>query len=330
MTFTPVEGEVIIFLLLLAALFLGGLWYLRRRIAERRRVLAGEIADSAARTEERAHNQIVLDEAELATLEREGYDVTRPRAFLADSRSAFGQKDFHHALQIAKTVHDAAVQIRRGAPGAPPPEGGSSPRRLDLDRSESGALIDGPATEAPPATGRPALPKNRMEARFQITLLTEELVGAVKAHPDDAGVVEANRLAAEARALERREEYTDALRIALRARRSLGGKVETLPASSRSASASSIGSMDPATVQPIDADGPSNRPGPGRAGPGPSTGGASAPGNCPRCHGPLKPGDAFCRACGASVGAGRCPRCGNSLEPSDQFCARCGTPVESA
>ncbi|HEV2166836.1 MAG TPA: zinc ribbon domain-containing protein [Thermoplasmata archaeon] len=294
--------------------------------------MKGELAESSARTEERAHNQIVLDEAELATLAREGFDLERPRGLLKEARAAFDRRDFHRALQTSKSVHDSLVKLRRsGALVEAEDAGGAAPSALrgPVDRASptlEGPLSMGGIAALEGSTTRAAIPKNRMEARFQLTLLTDELVEAVRTQPNDGRVAEANRLAAEAKALEERSEYTDALRLALRARRALGGKVETLPPGTLGL---------PSVPAPRgsgrvgDSEGPPRSDAAtGPAPPGPSSNPTSAHGfgECPSCHRPVRPGDAFCRSCGTAVLPAKCPRCGATLEPDDRFCPRCGSP----
>jgi hypothetical protein len=313
---TVVEAEVITVLLLVFVVFLVGLYLLRRRLAARRRELQGEIAESEARTEERAHNQILLGEAELATLTREGFDVARPKGLLDDARSAFARRDYHHALQIARSVHDQLVRLRVSGAG-PSPTLANPPIRTLFGAGPPADLA--PAVEAPLASTsedapRAALPKNQLESRFQIRLLTEELVVAVRSRPGAPELSEANRLAREASASADRADYTEALRLSLKARRLLGGKVEGLPAPAGSfpAAAAAGSGSDPATEGPV----PPRPPSDGRSG-----------GECPRCHRPLRVGDVFCRSCGTPVTAPKCPRCGAAFEADDRFCPRCGAPT---
>ncbi len=165
--------------------FLAGFWLLRRRLATRRRELQGEIAESDARTEERAHNRILLDEAELATLLREGIHAGRSKLLLDDARAAFDRKDFHHALQIARSVHDQLVRLRQTGGGSPsgPTE---RPTRDPFDAGRSAGsdpVGDDTATSSSEPRPRTALPRNQVESRFQIRLLTEELVLAVRSRP---------------------------------------------------------------------------------------------------------------------------------------------------
>ena len=50
---------------------------------------------------------------------------------------------------------------------------------------------------------------------------------------------------------------------------------------------------------------------------------------CPRCRLENRPGAAFCRDCGARLGAA-CPACGAPCGPDQRFCELCGTPLRTA
>jgi|YNPNPStandDraft_1061719.scaffolds.fasta_scaffold170856_2 hypothetical protein len=49
---------------------------------------------------------------------------------------------------------------------------------------------------------------------------------------------------------------------------------------------------------------------------------------CPRCGAAPRPGDRFCRQCGAPL-TRSCPRCGTPYEEGDRFCVQCGSPLGS-
>jgi hypothetical protein len=265
----------------------------RARIARRKRALSDDIASSEARIEERAFNQLKIDESEIAVLQREGIDVTRARGQLAEAQRAFDRRDFFSAYQSARLCHDRLVAQRR-TPTSPDP--GAFTLADPLEGPALGA--DGAPAGAVPAAPPP--PRNRMESRFQLSLLTEELADAGRSRPSDPALPSAQRLAADARAQADRGEYTDALGTALKARRLLGGRVESIKPSLAAAAA----------AEPT---------GPARAAPpGPD------PGSCSRCGRAMRPTDGFCRGCGAPRGAGRCGRCGTPMEPNDQFCPACG------
>ncbi|MCX8174530.1 MAG: zinc-ribbon domain-containing protein [Thermoplasmata archaeon] len=49
---------------------------------------------------------------------------------------------------------------------------------------------------------------------------------------------------------------------------------------------------------------------------------------CLNCGNPIKPGDKFCRKCGAKIQVEiYCTKCGTKAEPDDMFCGSCGTKL---
>jgi hypothetical protein len=312
--------DLLIVVAILIAVFLFFNFFILRRARLRRLQLSGEVADAREIVEDRAHNQIRIALQEASILERDGVDVTRPRRLLDDAGAAYRRQDFHHSLQLGRTAHDVLVTLRQQSRAAtgPPLTPSPTPRpeslaALALGAPEpfgNGTTTNGSEADAEiaPEAPRPAIPKNRMEAHFQLSLLRDELEVAQRDRPAASGVVEASRLATEAHSAEGREEYTDALRIALKARRALGGKIETLPPP-RVAAPTSLAATSGGTQSP-------------RGGPIPD-----AVETCPKCGRATRREDAFCRACGAPRAPMKCPRCGQPLEANDQFCGRCGSPV---
>ncbi len=317
-------GAFVLVVVLVAASFLA-YQFLRRRLAARHDQLTDELSKSAHRAEERAHNQLVLCEAELKTLQRDGVPIDGPAHRLTEARAAFARKDYYQAYQISKSVHDAFVSARAGGPVTPAAPGrtgafdpfdggvGSSFAGAGPGSPWAGPELAGSAGAGPgPEVPRPAAPKNRMEAHFQITLLREELGRSIRADPKGPGVDAANRSAAAAQSAFDQGDYTEALRLALRTRRALGGHVEALAPTVPEAPGGSATVADAA---------------PGRIGPSGPAAGAAPGATCRSCQKPLRPGDKFCRLCGATVGASACPRCGAPREGSDRFCGVCGAPT---
>ncbi|MFI5415127.1 MAG: zinc ribbon domain-containing protein, partial [Candidatus Lutacidiplasmatales archaeon] len=158
--------------------------------------------------------------------------------------------------------------------------------------------------EMPPADPpAPRLAKNRAESRFQIGLLNEELAEAAQTRPADSAVPDAQKASAEAQSAYDRAEYTDAMRLALRGRRKLGTRIESLPPPN-----TRIPPTPPAMV-PVALDGPAG----------------TAP--CIQCGRPLKAADRFCRSCGTPKAPTACPSCGTSIELGDRFCPACGVTI---
>lgn len=150
--------------------------------------------------------------------------------------------------------------------------------------------------------GRP--PKNRMEAHFQMTLLVEELTLSTRGHESTPAALEAEGMRADAQKAYSSGNYTEALRLALKGRRRLGARLETLPPA-RSSDPTDPAKADAATSVPA----------------------RSSPSECPNCHRPIADGDRFCRGCGSPRVAAACPRCQAPVSGDDTFCGRCGGPL---
>ncbi len=280
-----------------SAALIGGAFYVLRRL--RRRHLSDR--DSAARPElasDRAYNRAAMARREADLLAAQGTDVGRARELLDLSDRSFRAREFDRAYELAQSAHETLVALRRApgrAPTSPAPSalGAFPPSSRPVPASDAplpgGVEPNGAASEAP--SGRP--PKNKLESHFQLRLLESDLERRGKT-PDTSGAAE---LLGQARTAFDREEYTEALRLALKGRRQLGAPVETL----------------------------------GKAGPAGRATGAPAPSvapngerRCAKCGRAVVEGDAFCRGCGTPYPASTCPKCGAPRTPADGFCGRCG------
>lgn len=172
----------------------------------------------------------------------------------------------------------------------PPSDPSSEPARSADDGTVGEAVV-------------PRLAKNRAESHFQLSLLNEEIAAASESRPNDAALPDARSASTEAQSAYDRGDYTDAMRLALRGRRKLGTRIETLPPPT-----TRIPPTPPAMV-PQAVTGPSG----------------TAP--CLRCGRPLKPADRFCRGCGTPKAPTACPACGTAVDEGDRFCPACGTTV---
>ena len=288
-----------------------------QRFRRRRLELLGDLAKSPVFADDRAHNQIRMARAELAVLQREGQAVPRAATLLDQAEAALARHENVEAVRLARNAHDLLVATRRegGSPPSAPPArspvatppprvpavAAAEPRPGPL-RDRTAELVAGPTSDGEPGPApadRP--PKNRMEAHFQMTLLVDQLRTAGAADPPPTGFGEAERLRGEAQGAYAAGEFTEALRLSLRARRLLGARLETLPPGR------------PASEGPI----------PPKEGRVPS---ASA-GRCTQCGKPLRAEDQFCRSCGASQRPTACPRCQAPVASDDTFCGRCGSPL---
>ncbi len=309
----------LLFELVLAALVVigvaGGLLYiLKRRLSAKIAALRHSVGEaSPEHADDQSYNLLELARAEAATLKRTGADVHVAEAAIADGDRALRRRDFDDATRSARRAHELLVAQRsEGSPlllasaspasrsmptSAPGP--GAAPRPNSLPDSPVAPVLGTASGDGAPV---PRLAKNRAESRFQMSLLAEE-IGTASNDPEGATrVPDARKGAADAQTAYDRADYTESLRLALRARRALGTRIETLPPPL---------TRIPPTPTPVNPA---------------STGGPAGTEPCSTCGRPLKPTDKFCRSCGTAKAPTACAACGTPLDAGDRFCAGCGAP----
>jgi hypothetical protein len=286
-----------------------------KRLKARRAQLLNDLTTSPRHAGDRAFNRIEMARREIAILGRQGADTARARDLIAQAQAAFDMSQFPRAYELAQSAHEALVHARQTGPlgGAGPalfapvgPPTPAAPRAGAPAASLDPAAL--PATTSPTASAAPAVPRlapNRAESQFQIRLLDSDLDSARSSRGSPSMVATASALRSQAQAAFDREQYTDALKFALRGRRELGGKVETL--------APSPGSSAPAVA--ADAPGADLSMMAERAASGT---------RCPQCGYPTRPDDGFCRGCGRPLTPTACPKCAAPRGASDTFCGKCG------
>lgn len=327
MAVTPPAWQIVLVAVLFLIVLLVG-YYALIRLKARRKKLSLELDNARELVEDRAFNQIRLARAEADLLTRRGTDVSRPGALLNDAEAAQKRRDFDNALALARSAHEALVRLQSRSPTADTAlAGGRSVSTVPASRRlvSTGAS---PTSTAPTLDGNPAdppespyeargeeetrvqLPKNKAESHFQLNLLQDEMAKATADRGPDASVTESTALQEKAKAAFDRSDFTEALRLSLKARRRLGARLETLGPSP------TMGTGAPSGDSP---DG-----GPSRID------GASELLTCGSCGETLRPSDRFCRSCGTLRGPARCPACGAAIEPDDRFCAACGHVLTAA
>jgi hypothetical protein len=292
----------------LGAIVVGVLLFAMRRLRRRRAQLLNELGAGAPFGEDRAFNRIEMARREVAILARQGSDVHRPRELIAQAETAFHARQYPRAYELAQSAHESLVRARRGPISSAPEPVASAPLASAATAPEPPAPLSAPPSPAaapndPPILSRPA--QNRVESQFQIRLLDGELAEARSARPGAPATVAAIEFRAEAQRAFDGGNYTEAFRVALKARRGLGGKVETLAPTPGVAPAPAGGNgegVDPSAVAER----------------------AASADRCPQCGYPVTADDVYCRGCGTPRTASACPRCGATRGPSDTFCGRCG------
>lgn len=318
---TQVEILAIVIVVVLAVSVAGVLLFLMRRLRLRKAKLLNELRVSPQLVQDRAFNRIAMARREAEILSRQGTDVSRAHELIAQAQGSLDTGSYDRAYQSAQEAHEALVRARQQ--GAPLPAGSIAPAASLLPSGPSVPAPGGstprppgavPVSRQDPATPpTPAgIPKNRAESQFQLRLLDQELQEARRTRSDAATVREARLLRTQAGAASDRADYTEAFRLALKGRRSLGGHLETL--------APSPGTHpEPTTGSSVEGE---------RAQADPALTAERVAGSdrCPECGYPALPGDAFCRGCGVPRSLGTCSGCGTPRGPRDTFCGKCGTP----
>lgn len=306
---TSTEIFVIVLIVFLAAVVAGLLLYLLRRLRARRTKLISELEDRPELNRDRAFNRLAMARREAGILAGQGVDVHRAQELIADAQGAFDTRQFDRAYQVAQSAHESLVNARQqgmkvvgAAPSVRGPGSGAPPETLSNPAAVPGAL-----KSAPPAA--PAIPKNRAESQFQMRLLSDELGALPARRARDPAVVGATTLRTQAQAAFDKGEFTEAFRLALRGRRTLGGTVESLPAAGGPATSVAPGPTNGSLAAPDAAQTADSVAGAER---------------CPDCGYPALPGDAFCRGCGRPRAALTCPSCGAPRVGDEAFCGRCG------
>jgi hypothetical protein len=145
--------------------------------------------------------------------------------------------------------------------------------------------------------------------QFQIHLLTGELDSLPARRARDPAVLEATDLKKKASHAFDTGDFTEAFRLALRGRRTLGISLETLPPPA------------PPTSKPTASEANGSQAPPDITRTAETVAGGE---RCPDCGYPTMPGDAFCRGCGRPHAPATCPTCGAARLADELFCGQCG------
>lgn len=286
----------------LVVIVLGVFLVVLRRLRTRRDQILLELGSKPGLVQDRAFNRLAMARREVQVLARTGTDTSRALEFIAQSQGAFDTHQYARSYELAQSAHEALVNAHGWA------------KSSVVALSPAGAPVLRESPPVPPfaapteAASAPApLPRNRAESQFQLRLLEQEVVTARRDRPRQGGTFEAINLQGQAQEGFDRGDFTEAFRLALRARRSLGGKVESLAPPPRGVDPSS----PPGSAQgPLDSTAVAEQ--------------VAAADRCSNCGYPTPPNDTFCRGCGDQRAVSACAACGSPRGPSDTFCGRCG------
>lgn len=311
---TSLEIDAIVFAVVLSIVVLGLLLYLLRRLKQRREQLLGELEGRPQFGRDRAFNRLAMARRESELLADQGVEVHRAQELIAESQGAFDLRQYDRAYQVAQSAHEALVNARRqGArtTGPPLPSAGPNPSVGSASTSAPPptSVVAPVATTASAPLPSPSIAKNRAESQFQMHLLAEELEALPSQRAKEPRTMQATELRNRASQAFDKGDFTEAFRLALRGRRTLGETIESLPPS-------------PGTAGRLPAA-PSN--GEGASDDLASAAETVAAGErCPECGYPALAGDSFCRGCGRPFAPMTCPTCGAPRVADEAFCGRCG------
>jgi RNA polymerase subunit RPABC4/transcription elongation factor Spt4 len=302
--------ELILVALLIIVGTAGLLVVVRRRLKARIEELKGQTDGPAQFADDRSYNLLRIARAEAETLKRQGVDVSTAEAALDEAEASMRRRDYDIAVLSARRAHDLLVALRQNPTPLPSAVGPTRPSRSmtapppavrapELPNDPPGSSEDPTVPDGPV----PRLAKNRAESHFQIGLLNEEIAVASTSRPNDGAVADARTTTVDAQSAYDRADYTEAMRLALRGRRKLGTRIETLPPPN---------TRIPPTPAPV---------------PPSALGGPAGTAPCVQCGRPLKSADRFCRACGTPKAPTACPSCGTAVEEGDRFCPACGATM---
>ncbi len=320
-----IGAAVVLVLVVLVALYA-----FHRYMTRRGPELAAREAKSVLK--DRAFNQIRIGQAAAERLAQTGVDVSAAQELLVRAEAVRAGGNFEMSIDLSKRAQELLAKARTGAPAltAPGPEPPHTPlegaaRTADPRSARStpvsgaGAAArfvaageaEGPETVAAATMAQNRPPKNKLEARFQLSLAQDELAKAQATTPPPKGVGEAVGLLTDAQAAYDRQDFTEALRMALKSRRTIGARVETLPVTAVAAARPLPADAGAATATP-DASG-TTRDTP------------TFNQRCQKCGRIASAADQFCRECGTPISPAHCHRCGAPLLAGDRFCGNCGT-----
>jgi hypothetical protein len=298
--------------IVLTAVLLVVAFYAMRHLRRRRERLREKREDDPAVASDRAFNRLAMARTEADLLERQGVDVAQARQLIGLAESSFGTRQFNRAFDLAQSAHNTLVAARKAPKSAPPaqppapatPSPAAAPFRPTVPLPAAG-----PNDRDLPAPTVSKVPKNRAESHFELGLLERDLETARRERPKQSGTKKGEATRVEAQAAYDRADYTEAFRLALKGRREVGGRVETLaPGPVRAVDASSKGAEAPLTSDT----------------PAQVAETVAAAERCPQCGHPTQSSDAFCRGCGTPRVPATCPKCGAPRLATDSFCGTCG------
>lgn len=282
-------GDPMFYFTLIILVILSVVTYLELKFVKRKRL---ERIEAKVRVDD-IYNQIVTSRAVSSAIKGQGRSTKEADLAILEADTAFSRGNYTDA----KAAVERAKELLRNAKKDPDPS-------LQFDAMpQQPAESKLPEECEVPFQETKKLPKNYLESKFLIGSVKDQVEQAARSGADVSLAEDNLKLAEEAFA---REDYTEALKDALKAKKSLEGGEPALEEKAKTKELASIEKVPAAVVVKPNLS------------------------KCEKCSMELDPDDMFCPKCGAKVERDiRCPRCANRLRVEDAYCRKCGLPLRS-
>lgn len=287
--------ELTIITILVAVVILGIVTYLELKLIRSKR----HAKDEAMASLDDIYNGLVTTKAVSSSLKERGFNTKEADLMLVEAEASYSRGNYTVAKE---TVEKAKRKLQES--------------KEDEKIRPFQKIIDSKNEEMPragqcevPFAETKKLPKNYMESKFMICAVRDYIAEAEKAGKDTS--IAKDHLKSASDSFDK-EDYTEALKMSLRARKVMEGQHPSETASpAKQVSRESIG------LQRIEASKPAR---------------ASEHDNaskCPNCGSRADEDDTFCRKCGTKIVQKlKCPSCGTESKEGDVFCRKCGAQLK--
>jgi tetratricopeptide (TPR) repeat protein len=282
-------GNPSFYVLLIVLVILAVLTYFEMKFVKRKRL---ERVEAKARLDD-IYNQIVTTRAVSSAIKSQGRNTKQADLALLEADTAYTRGNYTEAAAAA----ERAKELLRKARNEPDPS-------MQFEAMAQQSVQEKVPEECEvPFQETKKLPKNYMESKFMICSVRDQAEKAARSGADASEAQDSLRLADEAFA---REDYTEALKSALKAKKALEDEG---PAPKEQAGMKDLASIEKVPSAVVVKPNVSK---------------------CEKCSTDLDPEDMFCSKCGTRVERDiRCPRCANKVKVEDAYCRKCGLPLIS-
>jgi hypothetical protein len=272
---------ILIILIILSVVTYFEIKFLRRRRLER--------VEAKIKVDD-VYNQIVTARAVSKAMKGQGKNTKAADLMILEADTAFSRGSYSEA----KAAVEQAKSYLRDAKIENPPQSEPMAKQQEVKPQEPKIV---------PLHETKKLPKNYLESKFMISSVWDQIETASRDGIDTTAARD-NLRAAEAAFAQ--EDYSEALKNALKSKKILESGVTDMGDGPKPTEVASIEKVPSALVVPANMS------------------------KCEKCSMELDPGDMFCSKCGAKVARDiRCPRCANKVKVDDAYCRNCGLPLRN-